>query len=312
LVRGAVRLLAVCLFAACGPHATKTPVVTSCGVATGDRAVDQAAERAVHCVRIELLAATTTPVVHARIDHRDVTLVVDTGGKTHIVARSFAEKTGATIDYLGVAASDPQRGGVVSNMAIELAADWRFTPPKMVTADLPMLDRLAAIGLLVPQLLADRDHVIVVDVPGRRMFVLARKDAAALTVADATHGPLTEPVPACDATGGEVVPGITFLIPATVGGVAAKLEIDTGAGRSHLYRDSPVVGPLEPTATTLIAEVRIGSLTMRGDFELREQGETPRCSADGLLGEDVLSRCVLILDQERAVVRCPLEAKGAT
>ena len=131
---------------------------------------------------------------------------------------------------------------------------------------------------------------------------------------------LTSPWVRGCAVAGSLLPNVKFVVPATLDGHAAVLELDTGAetssvrvsssagealdARAEPTREAAGVGSSTSARVARGTAIAVGDVTMNTDVKLVTGDEELACPSDGLLGMDVLKRCTLVLTRLQAVVRC--------
>lgn len=116
----------------------------------------------------------------------------------------------------------------------------------------------------------------------------------------------------CDAKG-------FYLVSAELDGTAVLLRLDTGSEYTSVFAASSVGQLLSSRAAAASGaqssitqhlgwahdvSFRAGKVTQRLSVQLIPGESSPKCKYDGLLGMDVLSRCQVVLDGERAFARC--------
>jgi hypothetical protein len=109
-----------------------------------------------------------------------------------------------------------------------------------------------------------------------------------------------------------------YLVPVTIGAEIAMVEIDSGANRTLLRADSKAARSLSGrtaagntvgvAGTQVASEVATALVAFAGaSIALPVRvvpGNIAVCEGDGLLGQDFLQHCVLVLDDDRVAARC--------
>ena len=257
------------------------------------------------------------PLVHAKIAGRPTLMLVDSGAYDHVLEGWFAHelqdaeasgKQALIVDHAN------RTMAVERWSAVSFALDgWSPLAPirPVTTGDLTPGPRALGVGgILSPQRLAT-GSAVVLDFPAGEMIALDDASATSRLAARAAS------------LGVALRCGATYVLTASVEGRDAELLVDTGAfatdskassvpgralaGRSSVARDIYAVGGSVPTRMLSDATVKAGKLSVRLDIPLVE--DTParrasRCAGDGVLGMDVLQRCVLAIDAMKMRIAC--------
>jgi hypothetical protein len=255
------------------------------------------------------------PLVHARIAGQPTLMLVDTGSFDHLLEGWFARelqdaessgKPAAVVDHAN------RKVAVERWTASSFAIDgWGALAPirPLVTGDLTPAPRALGIGaILSPQRLA-RGATVVLDFPAGEMVAM---DEAAATARLAAHPRSLGVALRC---------GASFAFSATVDRQDARLVLDTGSyttdlrstsppgralgGRTSVSHDVYAIGG--PVATRVLgdASLVVGALTARLDVPVvADRPQASRCVSDGVLGMDVLARCVVAIDEMKMRASC--------
>lgn len=253
------------------------------------------------------------PLVRVTVAGTPTLMIVDTGANSHVLANSFAQRHGLSMKE-GESPLVHDHGGVKSEASIlsspNLVIDGfgEVRDALVIALDLPpIFDTLQIGGILSPQRLAGPDDSVVLDFPAKTLEV--HPTAAAL---ERLQRPNLHPVPVSTCN---VDDSFLYAIRATVNGVPALLEIDTGADRGDIKAESElghklqstslaakdvkysVSGPME-TRSVKSAEIRMGERTETVDIAI-VPGKPEACD-EGVLGMDLLRRCVFVVGHSGA------------
>jgi len=266
---------------------------------------------------LQLVRGRRVPLVQARIAGQPTLLLVDTGAYDHLLEGWFArvlqdaDATGRSATVVDHA----NRTVVVDRWSqVSFIIDgWNAIAPirPLVTGDASPGPRALGIGgILSPQRLALGGASVVLDFPSGAMTSVDEATATAQLDAHPTS------------LGAALRCGATFAIDATIEGKGARLLVDTGAfstdlkatsapgralaGRTSVSaRDIYAVGGAVATRTLGDAELKIGRLSVKLDIPLvLDHPRAARCPSDGVLGMDVLEKCVLVVDEMKMRIAC--------
>jgi hypothetical protein len=263
------------------------------------------------------------PLVSAQVGDVPTSLLLDTGAYDHLLTASFAArvvaasptgKTSAILDHANHRV-ETERFGEVS---LALPGWSPLAPIRPMTIDDrgPRRLRVNVGGLFSPQrLLAGAARGAVG--PDVVSFDFTTRELVGETSIDGEARLKGHPVfagiaPRC---------GDSYVLAATVEGKEAQLLVDTGSfttdlkghsapGRALDARTSPSkefygVGGAIATRMLAGAKVNAGKLSTTLDVPIIDdaRGRTS-CAHDGVLGMDVLIRCVLVIDPSKMRVAC--------
>lgn len=273
-------------------------------------------------LRYELNGRTfPLPVVHGTVSGQPTWMLVDTGANSHVIAGWFAKKIGLPLNRLGDVGTD-HAGRSIATFRVEhprvAIDDWgELLDGPMLVTDVPAIIEKLGIGAFVsPQKLNEEGDAVVLD--------LALGEIRSAYFDDATRGEGTQLIDVaarvCEDTQSPIK-GLAYVAPATIGGNAAWLLVDTGAQRSDLLAGSTPGKALAPksvpnkeqmygasgklTSRTIPhAKVSVGALDYTLDVDLIGGESDPYCPRDGVLSMDVLRGCVLVLGKKRVAARC--------
>jgi predicted aspartyl protease len=264
---------------------------------------------------IERGPGRTVPLVHGTIAGKPTLLLLDTGAYDHLLEGWFAAelmdasasgKVAAVVDHAN------RRVAMDAWSPVSLALDgWGplGTIRPLATRDqTPGPKAFGVGGILSPQRLA-RDGPVVIDFTAGEMAGEDEVRAAARLAARRVS------------LGTAVRCGNTYAMAATVEGKDARLVVDTGAfatdlkassapgralaGRSSVSRDVYAIGGAVTTRLIADAKVTLGSMSEKLDVAIvNDRGGGARCAGDGVVGMDVLGRCVLVIEATRMRVAC--------
>ena len=252
-----------------------------------------------------------------KVAGHDTLLVVDTGAQSHVLSSAVAVAANLVTFDSGIN-----------------GADWRGQPMKMWRTDHPditleglgtVIDQPSAIteftegfrarglgGTLSPQWLATGRVDVVIDFPSSRLSVRER----GAPPVDPSGIALGAPDPVClDRSGGLVARSLAVNV--LIGGVPARLAIDTGAENTLLFTTSAAAsaltraggssGPGREAGERTFSAVAIsaGDWSTTASVVVTEGASNRACPYDGRLGIDVLRTCVLTITEHDSAVRCP-------
>ncbi len=261
------------------------------------------------------VASTLAPVVHVAVGGKHAQLLVDTGSNRSVITKWLADDLGVSTqrraedtarDFLG----SPLE--VVGSSSVEIRADNGVVIVRGVVpvVEMPVLSRYRGVGgVLSPQLMLRPGFSLVLDLAGGRMAVVS----GALGAADPWVGKGLAPsgMRLCE------LPGV-YLVKAIVDGTDVLLRLDTGADQTSIFMNSRLGQLLLSKITAasgaaqssnvqfgqVASELRAGSVAASLDLRLIPGQSAVDCKYDGLLGMDVLKRCVIALDQQTGFATC--------
>ncbi|MCA1825505.1 MAG: aspartyl protease family protein [Myxococcales bacterium] len=253
-----------------------------------------------------------SPVLAASIDGKPMRFLVDTGAGVHTLARWAAKAAGLRPTRLTSTATDSTgREMAIDRAETVLGVEGRDVPVALIVVDFPpVFERLQIAGLLSPQLLAPPGLAAVLD---ERAGTLTFDSLAA-----ATGRTGAVPLPGARVCGqGSIKPNRLYAAPVRIGARTVMLELDSGATVTSLKRGSPAAAALEfrEQGSTMgvsgervvteraTAEVAFGGMTRALGLQV-VPGQPGGCEGDGLLGQDVLARCILVLRETGLAAGC--------
>lgn len=259
------------------------------------------------------------PAVEVHLAGTRLRVLLDTGASQHFVLDVAATAHGVRSRAFGGGAED----GSGAAVEVREADGAALTLPGYVARHLfvvqaPALARHGLFGALSPQLLAPPEHAVVVDLPRRRVSVHPLASLASWARgSDARVCPAgTDPRDGWRYVAEVAVGRATLPLLVDTGATGTLLEIDA-ATDAGLIRGFALSGPPDGSASTHSAssslEVRVidGVALHVGGAQLRiaagvgDRGDpTRQCGSRGVLGYDVLRRCVLVLRRDGAAMRC--------
>jgi hypothetical protein len=255
------------------------------------------------------------PTVHVTLAGRSAVFLLDTGAYDHLVegwlARQLNDvsptgKTATVVDH----ANHRLTLDRWSTMTFELQG-WTALPPivPLVTEDKNVGPVQVGIGgLFSPQKLVI-DGPVVLDFVTAEMVSGANEASERLSARHTSLGVARR----C---------GSSYVLNGKVEGKAVSLVVDTGsfvtdlrassptgsalAGQSSpLSRDIQAIGGLAATRLLGDARVSFGDYSTRLDIPLvQAPGRAPRCASDGVVGMDVLQKCVLAIEPMQMRIAC--------
>jgi hypothetical protein len=264
------------------------------------------------------------PVVDGTVNGRRVQLMLDTGASLSVIAGWLARAL--RLDVRPVASL--LRDSVGATVKTQLARDvnvvitgWgRVAEHDMLVAELPPFFEQANVGVILsPQQLAPAGDAVVLDLRHGRLTAAPSIDAI-LSFERDTGRLLSSPWVRGCAAAGSLLPNVKFVVPATLDGHIALLELDTGAETSRARSASKAgealgaraqsagiaagVGGSTSTQVARNTTITVGDVVAKTDVKLVTGDDELACPSDGLLGMDVLQRCTLVLTRLQAFVRC--------
>ena len=251
-----------------------------------------------------------SPILEASVAGQDAFFLIDTGASVHTFARWFAEAAGLDLQTTDSTVS----GSTNKTSQIEVARDVSLRLSgsgqslhlyEAIVVDFPPIFRLHRIGgLLSPQLLAPEGNSTLIDMHVPQINFTRGKSVH--------HGR------SCINVKSQFKNRL-YAIRVQVGDKKADMLVDSGAtstllsnkslaGKSLLGRASGA-GHMEgvggaPSVTQKIDDVtiKIGRTSLPSSLSLAEI--SPACGADGILGMDVLGKCVIELSSEGINLSC--------
>jgi hypothetical protein len=265
------------------------------------------------------------PVVRATLAGHPTYLVVDSGANTHFLGAALVRDAGLHAERAGTAtdaADRPESLDALAHPALSLEGWGPLALDVVGVVDFPeAFARVGIGGVISPQLLAPRGEVVLLDLPGARLRGMTLPDAIARLGDDAPS--LTGSwVRACSSAANDV-DNVVFIAPASVSGRDATLVLDTGASGSSVLSTSSAGASLAPLsapspfatfgvgtqlATRIVRDgrVHVGEVDAASTIVITQTAATPGevCPHDGLIGMDVLHRCVLVFGGSHFLGRC--------
>jgi hypothetical protein len=240
--------------------------------------------------------------------------IVDTGARTTVIDRRFAEAQGLTLESSNVVAKDFAGTKldtlIVRDVSLSFGA-WSTKRVNVVVLELPSLFRDLGIGVIwSPQS----------SVPEGAMLRLNFADGL-LDVLDATE--LVAGAPALCGGPEARVPSAAVLVDATIAGHPVRLELDSGATALSLSAASAAgvalatspegesgerigAGGAVRTVELPPQTVEVVGQQFRAPLSLSPAAEPASgpCASDGEIGLEVLKSCTVDLTAERFELRC--------
>jgi predicted aspartyl protease len=252
-------------------------------------------------------------------------MLVDTGANSHVIASWVARKVGMPLRALGNVGSD-HTGHAMSAYAVDhpnVAIDgWGpLADAPMLVTDVP--EAIAGIGIgafVSPQWLAGDAEGIVLDLGAHEMRSAPWDDAVRELAERRGFAIAPDGVRLCQSHG-NLIQGLSFVLPGSVDGRKVDLLLDTGAQRTDLLTTSAagelLVGRSTPSreqmyaASGLVqarlvraAQVKVGRWTITTDIDLVPGVADPACPRDGVVSMDALASCTLVVGRKQALGRC--------
>jgi predicted aspartyl protease len=270
------------------------------------------------------------PLVTGTIAGQRVTMLVDTGANSHVVAGWFARKAGMPLKKLGDVGTD-HVGKTISTFRIErpeLAIDeWGpLDRGPVLATDVPeVIERLGIGAFISPQRLVEEGDAVLLNLAKGELRATFWDEAHDELSASGTPMVLgSESARACEENEGPIK-GLAFVVPAIVESQRVHLLVDTGAQHSDLFTSSDAgqkllaqsVGNKEPMYTASgkisarrlrLARVTAGAFAVTTDVDLIGGAADASCARDGVLAMDVLRSCALLLGRKRIYGRCAAPA----
>lgn len=263
------------------------------------------------------------PRTEVMLNGHAVDVMLDTGASQHFVLDAAAWAYDVPSTPFGSMATDAHGAEFMVRLAapgaLEIAG---IEPAHLFVFESPALYRTGVLGGVAPQLLAPAGHAAVLDLRGGRLTVVRPEHAPDVDRSHLAH--------ACLA-GGDMRDGWRYVLPVRVADQTLSLLIDTGARATTIYSTSPrvraVLGAMQgrpPRIPDHLGPVRVagaasttnlvffagvpfdlGGARIENDLGVGP-GET-QCGEDGLLGFDLLRRCVIVMTRTDAALRCDAE-----
>jgi len=252
-----------------------------------------------------------SPLVRATVRGETAAFIVDTGASVHTIASWLVDA--AKMPAAASRATTTGSTGVettvrtVSGESLHVAGrDGDIRLGDAIVVDFPPIFAEQRIGgLLSPQLLAAAGTAAVLDLQTPRLtFGPARPATVGTRVCRNESSPFANRL---------------YSAPATIGGTAGTMLVDTGATSSVVSASSPLGAALSTRPSTTSRAQGVGgpatvTRTVPGVSVQAGGAETTvpvaignpagACGADGLIGMDVLRRCVLVLGESTFAWSC--------
>lgn len=177
-------------------------------------------------------------------------------------------------------------------------------------------------AVLPPQLLVAEPYAVLLSMPTLQMVRIRTSDALD-ALATLSQAILLADVPGCvNRLPDGSVAAVSFVIPGSADGEPVRWLVDTGSDESGFLAQSHVATHLRERhaveslgiRTTLAGEhpnqvvssiaLSAGALTWNGPVALLPSGGDDTCPHDGLLGNDILGQCTLVMSPEHLWARC--------
>ena len=265
------------------------------------------------------------PLVNGTVSGHPVTMLVDTGANSHVIAGWLARKLGLTMKKLGDVGTDHVGKSIATfrvekpELAIEGWGD--LASGAVLATEVPEVIERLGIGVFVsPQRLVEEGDAVVLDLQ-RAELRPAKWDEAHFDLS-ATGKPLVTPEQgrACEENDGPIK-GLAFVVPAMIETQKVDLLIDTGAQHSDVFTSSPAGQKLIAQSTVnkeamytasgkisgrqlKNAKVSAGAYSVNGDIDLIGGAGDSSCPRDGVLAMDVLRSCALLLGRRQIFGSC--------
>lgn len=261
------------------------------------------------------------PLVRGTIAGHETWMLVDTGATSHAIATWFAQKH--SLPLATIAGSGTDHAGRSVRMfrtegALVSIEGWGgLGPGARLVFDMPeVIERLGIGMFLSPQMLSEDGRAAVLDLAAGELRLEPAESAHA---ALATHGAKLPDARVCVETG--AITGLSFVVPANVGGHAAQLLLDTGAEHTDVLEGSDagkalasrseekkekLFGASGGIKSRIVsgAQVSIGEFSSSADVSLIPGKAEASCARDGVIGMDVLRGCTLVFEIERVHGAC--------
>lgn len=265
------------------------------------------------------------PTVSGTIAGSPVSMLVDTGTNSHVVAGWLARKLALPARRLGDIGSDHVGKPIATDRIddLEMTIDgWGpLSTTTVLATEVPdAFERLGIGALISPQRLDEEGDAVLLDLAkGELRSAWWEEARAELAAAGSTLVP-PDQARACEENDGPVR-GLAFVVPVTLDAHEARLLVDTGAQFSDVFTTSAVGQELARrsapnteavyTVSGKVASrkrrgVRVtgGAFTTTAHIDLLEGAADTSCPRDGALAMDVLRSCALLLDRSQLYARC--------
>jgi predicted aspartyl protease len=302
-------------------------LATAAVLLAGTQAHAEAPEGALtlHTILGDGQPAMHLPSVGASVAGTPAVLLVDTGAPVSVFTEDLATQAGLRARGLAKRIGS-SAGGRAKARHVRAPEIW--VPGLGVTQPdgalvVSLGDHLNRVdGILSPQTLASPDSWVVLDM--RSGTLVRRTPSRAIETLKGLQRTTTAPTTCQGKVAG--VATVWFGVDLQVGAVGARMKVDTGAPYTSINLHSPagqaliggateepidVGGAFALASATPVPAVEVAlsdRLSVRvtalvGEARHTEQ-ESPPCRSDGLLGNDVLSHCVLVLGPDALQLGC--------
>ncbi len=255
----------------------------------------------------------SSPVLEAALGGKPARLLVDTGAGVHTLTRWFANAASLHPTPVSSTARDSVGREVrLQRVETTLAVNGRAAEIALIVVDFPpVFEEHRIAGLLSPQLLAPASAAAVLDLRAGTLrfdsFEAAVRDTGAFELPSAK---------VC--AEGSVKPNRLYAAPVSVGGRTVLIELDSGAavttlksgslaaralGKGEVQSRTMGVAGQEVVTERATADVAFAGATANIAVQI-VPGDPAGCEGDGLLGQDVLAHCVLVLGETRLAAAC--------
>lgn len=255
-------------------------------------------------------------MVNGTVKNQPVTMLVDTGANSHVIAGWFARKLGLPMKKLGDIGTDHVGRSIATYRidSAEISIDqWgKLGTSTVLATEVPEVIEKLGIGVFIsPQRLDEEGNAAVLDLAkGEIRAAFFDEARAELEQQGGQDLVLPNRAKACEENDGPVK-GLAFVIPAAIDAQPVNLLIDTGAQHSDLFFGSAAGLKLAPqsqsnrepmyTASGKIsarklkkAKLSAGTHTAVVDVDLISGAADASCPRDGVLAMDVLRSCALV------------------
>lgn len=275
-------------------------------------------------------AVLSIPLVRGSVRGIATWILVDTGASSHVVATWLARRAKLTTRDSGQEGADHAGRPVVTRLADapRLAIDGIgvVEDRAVLTADVPeLLERLGIGAFVSPQLLGQSGEHVVLDLDGATLRVLRGPPSQGARAGFRSLSPAIARGRTC-AERASTPPSLAFVLEGTVGGHRAALLLDTGSARTDLLSRSRAARALasrqRPSTGARYAasgrvqsksvahtEIALGQVTHVADIDVVQGESDAWCPRDGVVGMDVLERCVLVFSGGEARGMCRPHAR---
>jgi predicted aspartyl protease len=309
-VRRCLAVLALCLTStSCGATTVRPPATTRMV-----KSIKPVPERGGRTLPFWLVGLEVHPRGKPHPGGRSTLAIVDTGARTTVIDRQFAETYGLSIESSKVFAKDFAGTAldtwIVRDVRFSIG-EWTTKRVNVLVVELPSVLRDLGIGIIwSPQ----------TSVPDGTMLRLNFTDGT-LEVLDATElargAPTVCSGPAAD------VPNASLLVDATIAGHPVCVDLDSGATALGLSSASAAGAALEslpdaasgervgaggsvPTVELPPQTVEVAGQQFQAPLSLSLASEPDGgpCASDGEIGLDVLKHCTVDLTADHFTLRC--------